>query len=65
MFDIDSTLDQNITPEGNDTVAIGDEISNEQGGTDELLEDLSDDMEMDSGSAFLKHVLFSTNIVYR
>ena len=65
-FDIDSTPAQNITTEGNDTVAIGDDISNEQGSGDELPEDLLDKTEMDSGSTLLKLIsLFSTNIVYR
>jgi hypothetical protein len=65
-FDIDSTPAQNITTEGNDIVAIGDDISNEQGSADELLEDLLDKTEMDSGSTLLKLIsLFSTNIAYR
>jgi hypothetical protein len=56
VFDIDSTPAQNITPEENDTLAIGDDISNNQSSADEPLEDLSDNMEMDSGSTLLKHI---------
>jgi hypothetical protein len=63
MFDIDySTSAQDINPEENDTTAMGDDISSEQG-TDEPVED---NVEMGSGSTFLKHIpLFLTNIVYR
>jgi hypothetical protein len=50
MFDIDySTSAQDIDPEENNTTAMGDDISSEQG-TDEPVED---NVEMGSGSTFL------------
>jgi hypothetical protein len=43
--------------EGNDVAAISDDISNEQyTAADEMLEELSDITEIDSGSKFLKHI---------